>query len=216
MTIKVFSPKWFFQDGLSQEDQKKTEELFRDFLNNDKNFRQPRGWNCSVKTSWGHDDNKLWQKWLPCIKPTMDRFIQHVGTKVDVDITMTNSWANKYKAGDYQEIHDHSDPDGTNISMVYFYQLADETDSGFRFFNQEHSTIKLLGIDSVLNTPDEQLTIPKIQNGDILMFPSHYQHLVSPHRGTGTRITFSANFKISPVPVQKESTTRPGKDMDIL
>ena len=68
---------------------------------------------------------------------------------------MENGWANKYEAGDYQEIHDHSDADGTNISMVYFYQLADETDSGFRFYNQEHSTIKLLGIDDVLNTPDE-------------------------------------------------------------
>ena len=218
MTIKVFSPKWFFQDQLSIEDQETTKEIFSDFLNNDDNFLNPKGWNCAVKTSWGHDNNtyELWQSWLKCIKPTMDRFVQHVGTKVDVDITMENGWANKYEVGDYQEIHDHSDADGTNISMVYFYQLADETDSGFRFYNQEHSTIKLLGIDDVLNTPDEQLTIPKVKDGDILMFPSHYLHLVSPHRGSKTRITFSANFKIKPVPVEEVSTNRHGKDMDRL
>ena len=38
MTIKVFSPKWFFQDQLSIEDQETTKELFSDFLNNDDNI----------------------------------------------------------------------------------------------------------------------------------------------------------------------------------
>ena len=106
MTIKVFSPKWFFQDQLSIEDQETTKELFSDFLNNDDNFLNPKGWNCTVKTSWGHDNNtyELWQSWLKCIKPTMDRFVQHVGTKCDVDITMENGWANKYEVGDYQQI----------------------------------------------------------------------------------------------------------------
>ena len=90
MTIKVFSPKWFFHDQLSTEDQETTKEIFSDFLNNDDNFLNPKGWNCAVKTSWGHDNNtyELWQSWLKCIKPTMDRFVQHVGTKCDVDITM--------------------------------------------------------------------------------------------------------------------------------
>ena len=98
MTIQVFSPKWFFQDQLSIEDQETTKELFSDFLNNDDNFLNPKGWNCAVKTSWGHDNNtyELWQSWLKCIKPTMDRFVQHVGTKCDVYIIMDNSWANKY------------------------------------------------------------------------------------------------------------------------
>ena len=218
MTIQVFSPKWFFHDTLSIEDQETTKKLFSDFLNNDDNFSKPKGWNCAVKSSWGHENNtmSLWHSWLKCIKPTMDKFVGEVGTKVDVDITMQNSWANKYQPQDYQETHDHSDSDGTNISMVYFYKLADESDSGFRFYNNEFSHIRILGIDQVLNTPDEQLTIPKVKDGDILMFPSHYLHFVSPHKGTEERITFSANFKITPVPVDKQSTKATGKDMDIL
>ena len=217
MTIQVFSPKWFFQDQLSTEDQQKTRELFSDFVNNDDNFGQPRGWSCNVKSSWGRENNtkELWHSWLKNLKPTMDRFVEVVGTKCDVDIIMDNSWANKYDIGDYQEVHDHSDSMRTNISMVYFYDIDDD-DVGFRFYNREHSTIKLLGIDEVLNTPDEQLTIPKVKDGDILMFPSHYLHLVSPHKGSKTRITFSANFKIKPVPVEEVSTNRHGKDMDIL
>ncbi|AGN12108.1 2OG-Fe(II) oxygenase [Prochlorococcus phage P-SSM3] len=217
MTIQVFSPKWFFHDQLSTEDQQKTRELFSDFVNNDDNFQQPKGWNCNVKSSWHHENNtkELWHSWLKHLKPTMDRFVEVVGTKCDVDIIMDNSWANKYDIGDYQEVHDHSDSMRTNISMVYFYDIDDD-DEGFRFYNQEHSTIKLLGIDEVLNTPDEQLTIPKVKTGDVLMFPSHYLHLVTPYKGTNTRITFSANFTIAPVPVEEVSTNRPGKDMDLL
>ena len=66
MTIKVFSPKWFFQDQLSIEDQETTKELFSDFLNNDDNFLNPKGWNCAVKISWGHEiiHIELWQSWL--------------------------------------------------------------------------------------------------------------------------------------------------------
>ena len=44
----------------------------------------------------------------------------------------------------------------------------------------------------------EMVTKPKVSQGDVLFFPSHYPHLVSPHRGTRERITFSANFKVIP------------------
>ena len=217
MTVQVFSPKWFFHDRLSEEDQQETKEMFSDFLNNEDNFQQPKGWSCNIRTSWMHENNtkELWNGWLKNLKPTMDRFVAEVGTKCDVDIIMDNSWANKYDIGNYQEVHDHSDSMRTNISMVYFYEI-DEDDVGFRFYNKEHSTIRLLGIDEVVNTPDEQLTIPKGKKGDVLMFPSHYLHLVTPYKGTNTRITFSANFTIRPVTEDKESTNRPGKDMDIL
>ena len=217
MTVQVFSPIWFFHARLSEEDQQETKEMFSDFLNNEDNFQQPKGWSCNIRTSWMHENNtkELWNGWLKNLKPTMDRFVAEVGTKCDVDIIMDNSWANKYDIGNYQEVHDHSDSMRTNISMVYFYEI-DEDDVGFRFYNKEHSTIRLLGIDEVLNTPDEQLTIPKVKKGDVLMFPSHYLHLVTPYKGTNTRITFSSNFTIRPVTEDKESTNRPGKDMDIL
>ena len=41
MTVQVFSPKWFFHDRLSEEDQQETKEMFSDFLNNEDNFQQP-------------------------------------------------------------------------------------------------------------------------------------------------------------------------------
>ena len=156
MTVQVFSPKWFFHDRLSEEDQQETKEMFSDFLNNEDNFQQPKGWSCNIRTSWMHENNtkELWNGWLKNLKPTMDRFVAEVGTKCDVDIIMDNSWANKYDIGNYQEVHDHSDSMRTNISMVYFYEI-DEDDVGFRFYNKEHSTIRLLGIDEVLNTPEE-------------------------------------------------------------
>ena len=42
------------------------------------------------------------------------------------------------------------------------------------------------------------MTVPDVKQGDVIIFPSHYLHLVSPHRGTKTRITISANFNLVP------------------
>jgi hypothetical protein len=198
MTIQVFNPKWYFQSTLGSQAYQKTVDLFRDYIDNPSNFRQPDDWNCNVQTSWSNqpDESAPYGEWLDVLRPIFDKFIEEVGSKVDIQILPMNAWINKYNPGESQEAHDHCDP-SNNLSMVFFHTINDDDGCAFKFINTEHQLYKSQGLD-ILNAPSQQVTVPKVKSGDVLIFPSHYLHLVSPHRGTKTRITISANFNLVP------------------
>ena len=204
MTIQVFNPKWYFQSRLGPRSQLIVDELFREYISNENNFRQPEDWNCIVQTSWSNkpDDSAPYGEWLDVIRPIFDKFIEEVGAKTDIEILPMNAWVNKYNPGDSQETHDHCDP-SNNLSMVYFHTLNDDDGAEFAFYNVEHAAYQMQGLSDTVKSPTQQTTVPKVVEGDIIIFPSHYHHLVSPHRGTKTRITFSLNFQIRPVPVNQ-------------
>ena len=198
MTIQVFNPKWYFQSTLGPQAYQKTVDLFRDYIDNPSNFRQPDDWNCNVQTSWSNqpDESAPYGEWLDVLRPIFDKFIEEVGSRADIQILPMNAWINKYNPGESQEAHDHCDPTN-NLSMVFFHTLNDDDGCAFKFINTEHQLYKSQGLD-ILNAPSQQVTVPKVKSGDVLIFPSHYLHLVSPHRGTKTRITISANFNLVP------------------
>ena len=201
MTLQVFCPKWYFQTRLSDEAIEQTKELFDEFLNNNDHFHQPPSWSCNVQSSWQKMDESdgPWTEWLNILKPVWNEFMDEVGVMQNVEIAPNNAWANKYNPGDSQETHDHCTP-SSNLSMVYFHTLNDDDGCVFKFVNTEHGHLTSQGLN-VLNTPSQPMTVPDVKQGDVIIFPSHYLHLVSPHRGTKTRITISANFNL--VPAQK-------------
>jgi hypothetical protein len=198
MTIQVFNPKWYFQSQLGPRSQLIIDELFREYIANENNFHQPEDWNCNVQTSWSTkpDESAPYGEWLDVLRPIFDKFIEEVGSKTDIEILPMNAWVSKYNSGDSQEAHDHCDPTN-NLSMVYFHTVNDDDGCAFKFINTEHQLYKSQGLD-VLNAPSQQVTVPEVKKGDVIIFPSHYLHLVSPHRGTTTRITISANFNVVP------------------
>ena len=200
MTIEIFCPKWYFNTTLSKELQEKTNELFGEYLADENNFGQPTEWACNVKSTWQKtpESEGPWLQWLPLLRPVFDQFMDEVGRVCDLEIVPQNAWANKYNPGDYQEVHDHCTPT-SNISMVYFHTVNDDDSAKFMFYNTEHAPYRLQGLSDTLRLPINHQTVPDVGQGDILIFPSHYLHLVTPHRGSQTRITFSMNFLISPV-----------------
>ena len=217
MTVQVFCPKWYYHYSATEEQQEPVRSILGSHFNNEGNFSIPQDWNCKVRTSWGKHlpDDPMWLDFLEVLRPAFDQFINEVGAKQDINIIPRNFWANKYNAGEFQEAHDHCAPN-SNIGFVYFYEINECDDCGFKFYNTEHAPIKLQGIDEVLGTPDTQITEPDIKQGDLIMFPAHYLHLVSPHKGTKTRMTVSANFHVVPVPPEKPAQQKHGKDMDLL
>ena len=107
---------------------------------------------------------------------------------------MTEAWLNKYERGDSQEVHTHIGADNCTFSCSYFAQYA-LNDARFLFYDPDQT--KHLGdftkhYDGVVNT-----WFPDVQEGDIIIFPSWIHHQVEPHRSDTTRITVSANFKIT-------------------
>jgi hypothetical protein len=174
--------------------------MFENFISDGENFQQPKTWNCNVQSSWEKFSGSAgpWDEWISIINPIWGEFIETMGTKCNVDVLFKDGWINKYNPGDSQEMHEHCGPD-CNLAMVYFHTINDDDGCQFQFCNTEHSSYQMQGLSDVLKIPVFPLSIPEVSQGDILIFPSHYYHLVSPHRGTKTRITFSLNFEITPI-----------------
>ena len=135
-----------------------------------------------------------WDYFYECIKPNLLDMHQQLKGNPLHQFNMTEAWLNKYERGDSQEVHTHIGADNTTFSCSYFAQYA-LNDARFLFYDPDQT--KHLGEFSkhyggVVNT-----WFPDVQEGDIIIFPSWIHHQVEPHRSDTTRITVSANFKVT-------------------
>ena len=160
----------------------------------DDKLSQPKEWNCSVQSSFETQNNFSWDYFYECIKPNLLDMHQQLKGNPLHQFTMTEAWLNKYGRGDSQEVHTHIGADNCTFSCSYFAQYA-LNDARFLFYDPDQT--KHLGeftkhYSGVVNT-----WFPDVQEGDIIIFPSWIHHQVEPHRSDTTRITVSANFKVT-------------------
>jgi len=136
---------------------------------------------------------------LNCIIKSMCeefKLIKNVHYKIE------SIWMNLYNQGCWQEIHHHSNP-VVNFSFVYFLQFDDKKDAKFYFFNEKSKNYSSSGLNRVFELyqknhwPD--IFIPKIQEGDVLLFPAHLTHGVEIQNYETDRCTISGNIYIHPV-----------------
>ena len=100
-------------------------------------------------------------------------------------------WKNTYHRYYHQEVHDHQ---GYELSFVIFLTDFHKDDARFYFINERtRLTAELWGDVSGL-MPDSLPVEGK--KGDIVFFPSHMLHGVSPHKSDNPRITVSGNITI--------------------
>tara|TARA_B100000945_G_scaffold69362_1_gene52584 strand:+ start:915 stop:1478 length:564 start_codon:yes stop_codon:yes gene_type:complete len=121
------------------------------------------------------------------VKPSVDFLLEEIGVKVSPKYD--KPWINLYSRGQYQEIHDHNDFDfasvffsnhGDDFSNLYFYDRnSGNLSRGVRKIMKSISTYKI-----------------NITAGDIIFFPGHMLHGVSPHKSDIVRKTFAINFNI--------------------
>ena len=182
----------FYYHGEVEKHQELKDKLLSE-LTDDK-LSQPKEWNCSVQSSFETDNNFSWDYFYECIKPNLLDMHQQLKGNPLHQFTMTEAWLNKYGRGDSQEVHTHIGADNCTFSCSYFAQYA-LNDARFLFYDPDQT--KHLGeftkhYDGVVNT-----WFPDVQEGDIIIFPSWLHHQVEPHRSDTTRITVSANFKVT-------------------
>ena len=196
----MYCPKWYYTGTVSEENQIKIKELFEEFLSNDENFATPNNWNCTARSTYEQKSNYSapWQEFLDLIKDNINEFMEEVHPQIDVEIQPHEAWANRYSKGEYQEYHTHSSP-MCNISMVYFYKENENTH--FRLCDNDHEPYRISGLSEYLSIPSGSTLAPKVGQGSILIFPSHYGHYVTPNDQDAERITFSANFLVMPARV---------------
>jgi hypothetical protein len=138
-------------------------------------------------------ENDEWQKYLI---PSLNKFSEI--TKLNFGWKVINCWLNLYKKGDYQEIHNHDgifNEIAVNLSCVFFVNNG-ENFSDFYFFDVNHSHINHLWTEIYRSS-----TVFKLhaEAGDILFFPTHLFHNVSPHKSDIIRKTFSANIMVTEI-----------------
>ena len=182
----------FYYHGEVEKHQELKDKLLSE-LTDDK-LSQPKEWNCSVQSSFETDNNFSWDYFYECIKPNLIDMHQQLKGNPLHQFTMTEAWLNKYGRGDSQEVHTHIGADNCTFSCSYFAQYA-LNDARFLFYDPDQT--KHLGeftkhYSGVVNT-----WFPDVQEGDIIIFPSWLHHQVEPHRSDTTRITVSANFKVT-------------------
>ena len=189
--ICTLFPQFYYHGEVENHQQLKDKLLSE--LTDDK-LSQPKEWNCSVQSSFETDNNFSWDYFYECIKPNLLDMHQQLKGNPLHQFTMTEAWLNKYGRGDSQEVHTHIGADNCTFSCSYFAQYA-LNDARFLFYDPDQT--KHLGeftkhYSGVVNT-----WFPDVQEGDIIIFPSWLHHQVEPHRSDTTRITVSANFKVT-------------------
>ena len=106
-------------------------------------------------------------------------------------------WKNTYHRYYHQEVHDHQ---GYELSFVIFMNDYQENDAKFYFVNERirvtSSNWTNLCSGATGAMPDNLEIEP--DKGDILFFPSHMLHGVSPHKSDTPRVTISGNIRIQP------------------
>lgn len=195
----MFSPRWYYRGTLPDDNQKQITDAFGIFLSDDKNFSNRDEWNCNVLTTYQspHNDEAPWSVFLEMIRPVVDEFMESMRPKIDLTVKPQEGWANKYLKGHYQEHHCHSVP-FCNLALVYFYQQEDDECPYFKFYNSQYPQYKASGLDDAFELPTAPIITPKAKQGDVIIFPAHYPHLVSPNKGDSVRITLSANLFVMP------------------
>ena len=124
------------------------------------------------------------------LKPSIIEVLSEV-IDVHYGFSVDEVWKNTYHRYYHQEQHDHQ---GYELSFVIFLTDYHEDDARFYFVNERtRLTAELWGDVSGL-MPDSLPVEGK--KGDIVFFPSHMLHGVSPHKSDNPRVTVSGNITI--------------------
>ena len=120
--------------------------------------------------------------------------IEALSEVVDVQykFSVDEVWKNTYHRYYHQEQHDHHD---FELSFVIFMNDSQENDAQFYFVNERQRVSSTNWSEVSTNLMADNCTIEE-KKGDILFFPSHMLHGVSPHKSDTPRITISGNISV--------------------
>lgn len=152
------------------------------------------GWLCSVDTTMNSNLQKEWEPFVAHISPCLAEL-----PLSNVQMEFMPLWMNVYKKGDYQEIHNHM-KHGASLSYCYFYKVP--PDSGkLAFYNEHYRNFAATPLREALNLESFNISewlFIEAKEGDLVVFPSFMQHMVTQNLTDELRITVSGNLKLTP------------------
>ena len=135
---------------------------------------------CSVKQiknySLSHTDWHLSEKWgrpyWPLVEDEIKKHIEEISKICNGGNCLIDSfWVQQYKDEDYHDWHFHGN---TMFSSIYYVELPTETQTTFRFLNQEFFI--------------------ECKEGDIITFPSYLSHCSKPNKSGSRKTVIAFNF----------------------
>ena len=119
--------------------------------------------------------------------------------KIDIKTSANQLWSNDYNYGDFQENHCHS---GTNAFYSFVYILKStniELDSTLAFENPRSSHFRSMIIGEIIQNDNYTAVYkPELNEGDLIIFPSHMKHYVTGHKNrNNNRISISGNICVA-------------------
>ena len=153
---------------------------------------------------WGEEclSEKVYLKltgFTEILKPSIIEVLTEV---IDEDMpygfAVEEVWKNTYHRYYHQEQHDHQ---GYELSFVIFLNDFREEDARFYFLNERTRVCSGIWGDLSDMMPDTMGI--EAEKGDIVFFPSHMIHGVSPHKSDNPRITVSGNITIKDLRVEE-------------
>lgn len=171
--------------------------LTKDILNSAKNLEVPETWiTDKILTSFTEDSNIIERNKFLLENTYLDSISEIFDREVEVDIKKI--WYNIYLNGEYQEEHDHLGGifNQAHFSFIHFL-CFDERDHKPPEFRDPLSQLRNLSLELDSNKWGE-VYVPKVREGDLLMFPSYLQHSVPAGNKTSyPRITLSFNISVT-------------------
>ena len=105
--------------------------------------------------------------------------------------SLNEVWKNTYHRYYHQESHSHPN---SELSFVIFMNDYSENDAKFYFLNERNRVTSTTWLSLSEGMEDSIYIEPK--KGDILFFPSHMIHGVTPHQSDIPRLTISVNISL--------------------
>lgn len=176
--------------------------LSSNIIRNSHHLDIPDGWITNkIKTSFKNEPKgmELFYKDAQYLKILSEKYTTCVNKIFDKEflIDIKRIWYNVYTNGEYQEEHDHlSGPfNQSHFSCIHFLSFNSEEHHS-PVFCDPLSQLRNLSLEFESNDYRKKY-IPKIEEGDLLMFPSYLNHFVPPCKKTNyPRITISFNIEV--------------------
>lgn len=160
------------------------------------NFGVAQKWYSNVLTTFEEINPNL-KEFVSIFETAITPNLQYLHTSLNGSsgkkLKIMELWINKYKMGDYQETHTHSDGGKSIFSCAYFLNYNNKTDAKFVFYNP---TIDANNDAFSTEYFNSSTFLPNVVEGNILFFRSNQHHFVTQQKENTNRITISANFSL--------------------
>tara|TARA_B100001113_G_scaffold87511_1_gene69942 strand:+ start:76 stop:666 length:591 start_codon:yes stop_codon:yes gene_type:complete len=137
----------------------------------------------------------LHEDWQSLVQPSLELLSNDICRnfryeKFPYQYLMFDPWINFYKRNQYQEIHDHTE--NALVCVMFFNKGPDF--ASFYFYDRNNTCLdenmkQLLQYKNIHH--------PYYEAGDVIFFPGHMLHGVTPHKSDQVRKTFSVNFNLA-------------------